>query len=298
DDLEPDQLSHEQDVATVPVDAQQEGDGIEEVPEHKLDSEVVLLVVVERANVKIVSPPRQHGVHQAQQTQNTQQRRDDHARDLEAEPAAVGKGVECVGGALFVLDFRDHDAACCERLFGLGGLRVHAHEDVGGEDGAGDGGEAGGHDLVELGVCEVRDEWADEDGGFALPDEGGGGGDDGFGARDVHGVEEDVGEFGDEELEGAGVVEELHEGDEEDDGGDDVEDEPLEGEGFFIGEEDGAFVGEAEERSREVGDEVEDVVSCFSAQDEDGEDELREHAYDDRVPADHLAVPRRRPEEE
>ncbi|KFZ05626.1 hypothetical protein V502_09953 [Pseudogymnoascus sp. VKM F-4520 (FW-2644)] len=73
----------------------------------------------------------------------------------------------------------------------------------------------------------MRDERADEHGGLALPDEGGGGGDDGFGAGDVHGVEEEVGEFGDEELEGAEVVEELDEGDEEDDGGDDVEEEPV-----------------------------------------------------------------------
>ena len=38
--------------------------------------------------------------------------------------------------------------------------------------------------------------------------------------------------------------------------------------------------------------------SSFSTQDEDGEDELREHAYDDGVPLDQLAILGRRPEEE
>ncbi|KFX85940.1 hypothetical protein O988_09843, partial [Pseudogymnoascus sp. VKM F-3808] len=92
----------------------------------------------------------------------------------------------------------------------------------------------------------MRDEWPNQHGGLALSDEGGGSGDDGFGAGDVHGVEEEVGEFGDEELEGAEVVEELHEGDEEDDGGDDAEEEPAQG-GVVAGQEDGAVAGEAEE---------------------------------------------------
>lgn len=38
--------------------------------------------------------------------------------------------------------------------------------------------------------------------------------------------------------------------------------------------------------------------SSFSTQDEHGEDELREHAHDDGVPLDQLAVLRCRPEEE
>lgn len=96
-----------------------------------------------------------------------------------------------------------------------------------------------------------------------MPDKRGGGGDDGFGAGDVHGVEEEVGEFGDEELEGPKVVEQLDEGDEEDDGGDDVEEEPAEAEGVGVGEEGGTFAGEAEEGFGEVGDEVEDVILRF-----------------------------------
>lgn len=247
DNLHPDQLAHEQDIVPIAIDAQQERDGVEEVPEHELDGEVFRLLRVERADVKVMPPPRQDRIDDAQQRQNAQQRRDNHARDLQAQPPPIRERMQRVGGALLVFHGRDDDAARCEGLLGLWvaelgdgegggdghdaagdeGLRVDAHEDVGSEDGAGDGGEAAGHDLVEFGIGEVRDEGADEDGGLALADEGGGGGDDGFGARDVHGVEEEVGEFGDEELEGAEVVEELHEGDEEDDGGDDVEEEPV-----------------------------------------------------------------------
>ena len=75
----------------------------------------------------------------------------------------------------------------------------------------------------------MRDERANQDRTLALANEGRSSGDHCLGAGDVHGVEEEVGEFGDEELEGAEEVEELHEGDEEDDGGDDVEEEPVKG---------------------------------------------------------------------
>ena len=155
--------------------------------------------------------------------------------------------MEGVGGAVFVV-VGDDDAAGREGFFGFRvaefgdgegggdghdaggdeGLRVETQGDVGDEDGAGDGGEAGGHDLVEFGHGEVGDERADQHGGFALADEGGGGGDDGFGAADAEGPEEEDGEFADEPLEDAGVVEELDEGDEEDDWGDYAGEEPAE----------------------------------------------------------------------
>ncbi|KFZ20269.1 hypothetical protein V501_00235 [Pseudogymnoascus sp. VKM F-4519 (FW-2642)] len=122
--------------------------------------------------------------------------------------------------------------------------------------------------------------------------------DDGLSAGDVHGVEEEVSEFRDEELEGAEVVEQLDEGDEEDDGGDDVQDEPAQRQCVCVGEEFSSLACEAEQGLGEVGDEVEDVVSGLGAQDEDGEDELREHADDDGVPFDELAVLGGRPEEE
>jgi hypothetical protein len=70
-----------------------------------------------------------------------------------------------------------------------------------------------------------------------LADERGGSGDDGFGAGDAHGPEEEKGEFADGPLEPAPVVQELDEGDEEDDGWDDVDDEPLQLEGVRAKEE-------------------------------------------------------------
>ena len=99
----------------------------------------------------------------------------------------------------------DDHATCGESLFGLRiaeladcqrgwdghdaggdeGLGVDAEGDVSEENGPGDGGEAGAHDLVDFGLGEVGDERADEHGGFALADEGGGGCYDCFCARDA-----------------------------------------------------------------------------------------------------------------
>jgi hypothetical protein len=75
-----------------------------------------------------------------------------------------------------------------------------------------------------------------------LADKGGRGCDDGFGAGDAHGPEEEEGEFFDGPLQRAPVVEELDEGDEEDYGGNDVDDEPLELEGVW-GKEEFSTVG-------------------------------------------------------
>ena len=106
-------------------------------------------------------------------------------------------------------------------------MGVEAKGDVGDEDGAGDGGEAATHDLVDFGLRHVRDKRADEHGGFSLADEGRGGCDDGFSARDSEGPEEGVGEFADEPLDEAEVVEKLDEGDEEDDRWDHTGEEPA-----------------------------------------------------------------------
>lgn len=65
-----------------------------------------------------------------------------------------------------------------------GALQVH----VGQEDGAGNGGEARGHALVNLGGGEVGDVRLDHAGGFTLADEGGCGSDNSFGTRDAHGA--------------------------------------------------------------------------------------------------------------
>jgi len=75
-------------------------------------------------------------------------------------------------------------------------------------------------------ASQVWDKWLDEDGTFPLADEGGGGCADGFGARDFHCPEEEFGEFYDNPLEDAIVVEELDTGNEKDDCGNDGGKEP------------------------------------------------------------------------
>lgn len=125
-----------------------------------------------------------------------------------------------------------------------------------------------------------------------MPDEGRGGGDDGFGARNAHAPEEEEGEFADGPLEPAPVIEQLDESDEEYDWRDYIDDEPAELESILVKQEGSALSRETEERRSEEGNEVEDVVAGFRPQDEEGEDELREHADDDRVPVHGGAVVR------
>ena len=64
----------------------------------------------------------------------------------------------------------------------------------------------------------MGDERLDQHGRLSLTDEGRCGRNDSFGARDAHGPEEEDGEFADEPLQNSPVVEQLHEGNEEDDG--------------------------------------------------------------------------------
>ena len=224
--LRPDQSAHEQQIA-VPWHAQQERDWIADVPDDQLDGEVRL------DDAEVLAPPAEQAVDEAQQGEDAQQRGDDHARDLQAQPSAVGEGVQRVGRPVLLV-VRDDDPARRQRLLGLRvaqlrdgqagrdahdaardeRLRVQAEADVGHQHGAGDGGEAGRHDLVQLGLGQVRDEGPDQHRRLALPDEGRGGRHDGLGARDAHRPEEEDGEFADEPLQDAPVVEQLDERDE------------------------------------------------------------------------------------
>lgn len=215
-------------------------------------------------------------------------------------------------GGLVLLVLGDDDAARRQRLLGLGvahlghreggrdghdagrheGLGVEPQADVGDQHGAGDGGEAAGHDLVDLGEGQVRHERADQHGALALADEGGGGGDDGLGARDAQGPEEEGGELADEPLDQADVVQQLDEGDEEDDGRHDARQEPRQRRDGVVGQELDAVGREAQQRAGHLGDEGEDVVAGLAAQHEDGDDELGQHASDDGVPGDLAPVAR------
>lgn len=238
-DFDADQLGDFEEIV-VPRHAEEEGDGVANVTDDELDCQR------RGIDVEVPAPPRQEAVCQAEKRYDAEDDCDNHACDLKAEPGAAGERVEGVRGTVLVV-VRDDDAAGCEGFFsfrvtefgyGEGGrdghdaggdesLRVHTQPDVSDKDGAGDGGEAGAHYLVEFGCREMGDEGADEHGAFALTNKGRGGCDDGFGPGDAHGPEEEDGELADEPLEKADVVQELDEGDEEDDGGDDDDEEPA-----------------------------------------------------------------------
>ena len=74
---------------------------------------------------------------------------------------------------------------------------------------------------MDFGHRAVRDEGLDQHSRFTLSDKWGGGCHHGLCARDAHGPEEEDGEFPDGPLQDTGIVEELDEGDEKDDGRDD-----------------------------------------------------------------------------
>jgi hypothetical protein len=116
---------------------------------------------------------------------------------------------------------------------------------------------------MQLRISEMLDEGSDQHSTLSLTDEWRSGSDNSFRAGDAHAVEEHRGELLDEELESAPVVEELHDGDEEDDGWDDTEKEPMPGDGFGRGEEGGAVGSKAKEGGGEKGDKVEDIVLLF-----------------------------------
>lgn len=272
-----------------------------------------------------MAPPGEEAVDQTDEGDDAEEGGGDHGCNFQTEPRAHREGVQGVGGPVLLVVGDDDPARCEAFLFlwpaelGAGerggnthhaggdeGLCVHAHGNIGDEHATGDGCEARAHDLVEFGHGEVWYERADEHGGFALADEGGGGGYDGFGAGDAHAPEEEDGEFPDKPLQDVAVVEELDNGDEEDDGGNHANEEPVAGldlDGLlvdcnvhvvelFLGQEDHALLGEAEELTGQHGDKVKDVVAGLSAEHKERDDELDQHADDDRVPHDYLAVAR------
>lgn len=71
---------------------------------------------------------------------------------------------------------------------------------------------------MQLCLGKVSNEGPDKHSGFSLSDEWGCRSDNCFGARNAHAPEEEDGEFLNEPLENAPVVQKLDEGDEENDG--------------------------------------------------------------------------------
>lgn len=219
--------------------------------------------------------------------------------------------------SLVLVVIGDDDAASGKSLLGLGvsqlgdgqgggdghdaggdqSLAVQTKTNVTDEDGTGNGGETTGHDLVDLGLGHVRDEGPDQHGRFTLADERGGSSDDSFGTRDSKSPEDEHGKLDNEPLQEVKVVQDLDDGDEEDDGRDDTEEEHALVGGFCVGQEGNTVFGEAQEVGGAVGNEAEDVVSDTSAQDEDADDVLGQHAANNSAPVDLAAIPASGPEE-
>jgi len=287
-DLEADQTGDVEDVA--PRDTKQEGDRVEDVADNQLDGEVVVSV-----ETNVASPPGQEARNEVQQRNNDKEGCDDHAGNLDSQPGALGKSFQNVG-TLITLVLGHDDLASGETLLflritevaesqrsrdghdaaGNEHLCVQAEVDVGDQNGASDGRETTGHDLVNFGLGQVGHERLDQHGALSLSDERSRGSDNGLGAGNAHAPEEEDGELADEPLDDAPVVQHLHEGDEEDDGGDNTGEEPRELRNGLVGQEDDTIAGESKQTTRQERDEGEDVVTNFRAQNEECDDELDE----------------------
>lgn len=138
---------------------------------------------------------------------------------------------------------------------------------------------------------------SNQHGGFTLTDERRGSGHDGLGARDTQTPEEEDGEFADEPLDEADVVQDLDERDEEDDGGHDAGQKPVKVDDARSGQERNTLVGKSEKLSGQEGDEIKDVVTSLGSEDKDGNNELSQHATDHRVPPDLATILRGSPQQ-
>jgi hypothetical protein len=152
------------------------------------------------------------------------------------------------------------------------------------QHGTGNGSETTSHDLVKFRFGKMRNEGTDQHGRLSLADERRGGSDNGLGTRDLHGPEEEDGEFSNEPLEDTPVVQKLDERHEEDDRRHNTGKEPRKIWDRVISQENHTLVSETQKQTGELGNESEDIVSGFGPQDEQGNDELAQHADNDGVP--------------
>ena len=163
-----------------------------------------------------------------------------------------------------------HDAAGDEHLC------VQAKVDVSNQNRASDGRETARHDLVNLGLGQVRHERLDQHGTLSLTDERSRSSDNCLSTGNAHAPEEENGELSDEPLNDAPVVQHLHEGDEEDDGRNDTSDEPRQGRDGLVGQEDDTIASKSKQATRQERDEGEDVVSNAGSENEQCDDKLDE----------------------
>lgn len=282
-----------------------------------------------------MTPPGEKAVDKVDETENAEQSCSNHTGNLETEPSTVGEGVNNVGRLVLIVVW-DDNTAVGESLLGLGiaklghgqrggnrhdtgrdeSLAVDAHTDICDQDGASNGCETRGHDLMDFGASKMGDERLDQHGGFTLSDEGRCGSDDSLGTGNLHAPEEEDGELSDEPLEDAPVVEDLDNGHEKDDGGQDTSEEPVKLCNGIGSQECNTSVGKTKKITSHLGDESEDVtgekkrlagllvISCgrrggkenvqssLGTQDEEGNDELNQHADNDGVPLDPRTITR------
>ena len=314
DDLFRNKLCHLQDIITLPADAEQERDRVENVRKDGLQCELGPAV---RSDVEVSAPPRQQAIGERDERDDTQQRGDDGTGNTETEHGTVGKGVQGILGP-FLLVFRHDDLSGSEGFFdfrvpkfgngeGSGNRHdtrrderfgIETETNVPDEHGAGNGGEPARHDLMDLGLGHVRYERPDEHGGFTLTDKGRSGCHDGFGTGNVERPEHERSKLADEPLDETDIVQDLHDRDEEDDGGDDTEKEHGERGDVGVGQECHTVFGKAQKVACARSDEAENRVSDAGTQDEQTDNVLRQHADNDGTPVDGVAVFTGKPEAE
>lgn len=299
DDLLRDEPGDSEEITALARNTEQESNGEEEVAKDGLERELGVV------DVEVTSPPGEQTVDETNKGDDTEEGGDDAASNLETKPCTVGESVESVLSLVLVI-VRDDNTTSSQRLVGLGvsklghgqrggdghdargdkHLSVKTETDVANQDGTRDGCETASHDLVNLGLGHVWHERTDQHGGLTLSNEGSGSSDDGLSARDTQSPEDKCGELDDEPLKEANVVQDLDEGDEEDDGGNDTEEEARSAGNVGVGQEDDTIASESKEITGAVSDELEDVVSDTGTQDEEANDVLGKHAANDRAPVD------------
>lgn len=301
DDLLGNELGNPEEIV-VSRNTKQESNRVEDVGQNGLESQGRVV------DVDVVTPPGKEAVDETDSSENAEQRGNDGATNLDSEPSTVGKGVQGVFSLVLVV-VGDDDTASGKSLLSLGiaklgdgegggdghdargdeRLSIKTKTNVTNQDGAGNGGETTGQDLVKLGIGHVGDEGTDQHGRLSLTDERGGGSDDGLGTRGIESPEDEDGHLLDEPLDEANVVQDLHQGDEEDDGGDDAKEEPGERGHVGGGQKGNTIVSEAKQVSGTISNELEDVVTNAGSQDKETNDVLAQHTTNDGSPVDVLA---------
>lgn len=308
DDLLGNELGNLEDIA-ISRNTKQESNRVKAIRQDGLESKSGIV------DVDVVTPPGEESIDETNGGENAEKRSNDGTTNLDTEPSTVGKSVQGVFSLVLVIVGND-DAASGERLLGLGvtqlgdgkgrrnghdaggnkSLGVQTETNVADKHGTRNGSKTTSQDLVKLGVGHVGDKGTDQHGRFSLSNKGGGSSDDGLGTRSVESPEDEGGHLLDEPLDESNVVQDLDEGNEEDDGGDDAKEEPGELGDISGGQESHTIFGKAKQVAGTISNELEDVVSDTGAQDEEANDVLAEHAANDSPPVDVLAAPAGDPE--